>query len=49
MLGSAGLLINFHVPILEDGIRRFVWQYAGNDNAETLRAQRNAENAAKEN
>ncbi len=30
-----GLLINFNVPILKDGIRRFVWHYQENDNAET--------------
>jgi len=30
-----GLLINFNVPILKDGIRRFVWNYQENDNAET--------------
>jgi GxxExxY protein len=40
-----GLLINFHVPILKDGIRRFVWHYEEKDNAETLSAQRFAENA----
>ncbi len=31
-----GLLINFSVPILKDGIRRFVWHYQEKDNAETL-------------
>jgi GxxExxY protein len=31
-----GLLINFNVPILKDGIRRYVWHYQENDNAETL-------------
>jgi GxxExxY protein len=30
-----GLLINFNVPILKDGIRRYVWQYEEKDNAET--------------
>jgi len=37
-----GLLINFNVPILRDGIKRFVWHYqeAETDNAE---AQRPAE------
>jgi GxxExxY protein len=30
-----GLLINFNVPILKDGIRRFVWHYQEKDNAET--------------
>ena len=48
-----GLLLNFHVPILKDGIRRFVWHYEapsspdGNsqDNAETPSSQRDAENA----
>ncbi len=35
-----GLLINFNVPILKDGIRRFVWRYQEKDNAE---AQSNAE------
>ena len=48
-----GLLLNFHVPILRDGIRRFVWHYEvpddpdGNsqDNAETPSSQRDAENA----
>ncbi len=29
-----GLLINFNVPILKDGIRRFVWRYQEKDNAE---------------
>ena len=37
---SIGLLINFNVPILKDGIRRYVWNYKEPDNAE---AQRNAE------
>jgi len=34
-----GLLINFNVPILRDGIKRFVWHYqeAETDNAETQR------------
>jgi GxxExxY protein len=35
-----GLLINFNLPILKDGIRRFVWHYQEKDNAE---AQSNAE------
>jgi hypothetical protein len=35
-----GLVINFNVPILKDGIRRFVWHYQEKDNAET---QSNAE------
>jgi GxxExxY protein len=30
-----GLLINFNVPILKDGIRRYVWHYEDKDNAET--------------
>jgi GxxExxY protein len=31
-----GLLINFNVPVLKDGIRRYVWHYKKeNDNAET--------------
>jgi GxxExxY protein len=32
-----GLLINFNVPILKDGVRRFVWRYQEQekDNAET--------------
>jgi len=40
-----GLLINFHVPVLKDGIRRFVWHYEEKDTAETLSPQRSAENA----
>ena len=40
-----GLLINFHVPVLKDGIRRFVWHYEEKDNAETQSTQRGAENA----
>jgi GxxExxY protein len=33
-----GLLINFNVPILKDGIRRYVWNYdEEKDNAETQR------------
>jgi GxxExxY protein len=34
-----GLLINFNVPILRDGIKRFVWHYqeAETDNAEAQR------------
>jgi GxxExxY protein len=32
-----GLLINFNVPVLKEGIRRFVWHYQEReDNAETL-------------
>jgi GxxExxY protein len=31
---SLGLLINFNVPILKDGIRRYVWRYEEKDNAE---------------
>jgi GxxExxY protein len=31
-----GLLINFNVPVLKDGVRRFVWHYQEEeDNAET--------------
>jgi len=30
-----GLLINFKVPILKDGIKRYVWHYEEKDNAET--------------
>jgi len=30
-----GLLINFNVPMLKDGIRRYVWHYNEKDNAET--------------
>jgi GxxExxY protein len=34
-----GLLINFNVPVLKEGIRRFVWHYQEReDNAETLSA-----------
>jgi GxxExxY protein len=33
---SLGLLINFNVPMLKDGIRRYVWHYQEKDNAETL-------------
>jgi GxxExxY protein len=34
-----GLLINFNVPVLKDGIRRFVWHYQERkDNAETQSA-----------
>jgi GxxExxY protein len=29
-----GLLINFNVPVLKDGIRRYVWHYKEKDNAE---------------
>ena len=32
-----GLLINFNVPILKDGIRRYVWRYEEKDNAEAQR------------
>jgi GxxExxY protein len=36
---SVGLLINFNVPVLKDGIRRFVWHYEERkDSAETLSA-----------
>jgi GxxExxY protein len=35
-----GLLINFNVVLLKDGIRRYVWHYEEKDNAE---AQRTAE------
>lgn len=41
-----GLLINFHVPVLKDGIRRFVWHYEpeeAKDNAEARSALRGAE------
>jgi GxxExxY protein len=31
-----GLLINFNVPVLKDGIRRYVWHYEEKDNAEAL-------------
>jgi GxxExxY protein len=31
-----GLLINFNVPVLKDGIRRYVWHYQEKDNAEAL-------------
>jgi GxxExxY protein len=31
-----GLLINFNVLVLKDGIRRYVWHYQEKDNAETL-------------
>jgi GxxExxY protein len=33
---SLGLLINFHVPVLQDGIRRYIWHYEEKDNADTL-------------
>jgi GxxExxY protein len=33
---SLGLLINFNVPILKDGIKRYVWHYEEKDNAEAL-------------
>jgi GxxExxY protein len=32
---SLGLLINFNVPTLKDGIRRYVWHHKEKDNAET--------------
>jgi GxxExxY protein len=32
-----GLLINFNVPMLKDGIRRYVWRYEEKDNAEAQR------------
>jgi GxxExxY protein len=32
-----GLLINFNVPILKDGIKRHVWHYEEKDNAEAQR------------
>ena len=32
-----GLLINFNVAVLKDGIRRYVWHYEENDNAEAQR------------
>jgi GxxExxY protein len=38
-----GLLISFNVPILKDGIHRYVWHYEEKDSAETQRPQRNAE------
>jgi GxxExxY protein len=56
-----GLLLNFHVPILKDGIRRIVWHYEvpdnlndnSKDNAEPQSTQRSVEeapdNAGKEN
>lgn len=40
-----GLLINFNVPVLKEGMRRFVWHYQEQDNAETQSTQRGAENA----
>ncbi len=40
-----GLLINFNVPILKDGIRRYVWKYNEKDNAE---AQSDAESRREE-
>jgi GxxExxY protein len=39
---SLGLLINFHVPVLQDGIRRYLWHYEEKHNAETLRDRENA-------
>jgi GxxExxY protein len=32
-----GLLINFNVAVLKEGIRRYVWHYEEKDNAEALR------------
>jgi GxxExxY protein len=32
-----GLLINFNVAVLKDGIRRYVWHYEEKDNAEAQR------------
>ena len=42
-----GLLINFNVPILKQGIKRFVWEFneTPNDNAEAQSTQRDAKNA----
>ena len=40
-----GLLINFNVLVLKDGIHRYVWHYREKDNAEAQRTQRGAENA----
>jgi GxxExxY protein len=48
-----GLLLNFHVPVLKDGIRRFVWHYeatndkdhAATDYGETSNSLRDEENA----
>ena len=34
---SLGLLINFNVAVLKDGIRRYVWHYEEKDNAEAQR------------
>lgn len=39
-----GLLIHFNVPVLKDGIRRFVWHYQEEDDAETLSTAEFAEN-----
>jgi GxxExxY protein len=41
-----GLLINFHTPVLREGIRRFVWHYGApeKDSADTQSTLRNAEN-----
>jgi len=45
-----GFLINFNVPVLKDGIRRFVWNYVPDveeqerTNAEARSTRRNAEN-----
>jgi len=41
-----GLLINFNVTVLRDGLRRFVWQYddTEKDTADALSPQRDAEN-----
>ena len=50
---QVGLLINFHVPMLKDGIRRLVWKYQppeqDKDNAGTRRTQRIAEKAPEQN
>jgi GxxExxY protein len=32
---ALGLLINFNMPVLKDGIRRYVWHYQEEDNTET--------------
>jgi GxxExxY protein len=42
-----GLLINFNVPVLKDGIRRFVLGYEEKDNAETQSAAELRRDAAK--
>jgi GxxExxY protein len=50
---SLGLLINFNVPVLRDGIRRFVWHYEpskeAKDDAEAQRPLRSAETQKKSN